>query len=151
MTVFDRILAGELPASFVWQDDVCAVFLDINPVSRGHALVIPKRSVQHLRELAPEELSHLWQVARDVGSAQQVGLGSLAQHFLVNDGRAASQSVPHVHIHVIPRYRGDRVKTLSRMLWHLGTLMLPAIERPAKRRRLDATAKAIADAMPPRA
>lgn len=148
MTVFERILAGELPASFVSRDDRCAVFLDINPVSRGHALVIPTRPVQHLSELDLDELHHLWQTARGIGAAQQAALGSLAQHFLVNDGQAASQSVPHVHIHVIPRYRGDRIKTLSRMLWHLGTLVLPAIERPAKRRRLNATAAAIAAALP---
>ena len=70
MTVFARILAGELPASFVWQDDRCAAFLDINPVSRGHALVIPKRSVQHLSELTTEELAHLWQVAREIAASR---------------------------------------------------------------------------------
>lgn len=147
MTIFDRIIAGDLPASFVHQDDHCVVFLDINPVSRGHALVVPRLSQQHLAELNEPLLAHIWRIARDVGAAQQAGLGSLAQHFLVNDGPAASQSVPHVHIHVIPRYRGDTVRTMSRIVWHLSTLMLPRRESAGRRQAMDRTAALISEAM----
>jgi len=123
-------------------------FLDINPVSRGHALVVPRINAQHLADLDDGLHAHLWRVARSVGAAQQSGLGSLAQHFVVNDGRAASQSVPHVHVHVIPRYRGDRLRTVTRMIWHVSTLMVPRPETAGRRRELDRVAGLIADAMP---
>jgi histidine triad (HIT) family protein len=148
MTIFDRIIAGQIPASFVWQDALCVVFLDINPMSRGHALVVPRQSVATLEELDAPVLAHLWQTATRIGAAQRHALGSAAQHFLVNDGKDASQSVPHVHIHVIPRYRGDRYATVSRMIWHLATFGRPSRgERAELRARLDADARAMAEAL----
>jgi histidine triad (HIT) family protein len=86
-------------------------------------------------------------VAIRIGAAQRRALGSLAQHFLVNDGRAASQSVPHVHIHVIPRYANDAVRTVGRMAWHLATLQ--AVPRESARRRagLEKAAEALRSAL----
>lgn len=148
MTIFSRIIAGDLPASVVYRDDRCMAFLDIAPMTAGHTLVIPLQPVQHLAELDDATLAHVWRVAREVGAAQRTALGSAAQHFLVNDGRAASQSVPHVHIHVIPRYRGDGLRAVSRMIWHATTLAVPRPETRRRRARLDALAARIADAMP---
>jgi len=146
-SIFDHIIAGALPASFVCRDAHCVAFMDINPVSRGHVLVVPVQSVATLEELDPQVLPRLWQVAVRIGAAQRAGLGSLAQHFLVNDGKDASQSVPHVHIHVIPRYPGDTARTLRRMIWHLATLKLRRGARPALREELDGTAAAIRRAL----
>lgn len=147
MTVFDYLIAGKIPASFVHQDERCVAFLDIRPMSPGHALVVPRSSVATMAELDADTRSHLWTVAVRVGAAQQKGLGSLAQHFLVNDGRDASQSVPHVHIHVIPRYRGDRWRTVSRMMWHVATMGRFLGENGARRQQLEQQARAISAAM----
>lgn len=147
MTLFDRIVAGQLPASFVHQDNICVAFLDINPISRGHVLVVPRQSVATLAQLSPGTRAHLWETAQRIGQAQQRALGSSAQHFLVNDGKDASQSVPHVHLHVIPRYRGKRLSALGRLLWHLATLTVPRPETTARRQQLDALAQSIRDAL----
>ena len=148
MTIFDRIIAGQLPASFVHRDDRCIAFMDINPMTRGHVLVVPRVSVATLDELDAPTRAHLWEVALRVGQAQRTALGSRAQHLLVNDGRAASQTVPHVHIHVIPRYPGDMLRALSRIVWHITTITIRRRERAGQRARLDALASSIQAAMP---
>lgn len=147
MTIFDRIIDGQIPASFVHQDAHCVAFMDINPISRGHTLVVPRQSVSTLDQLDAATRAHLWEVVQRVGAAQRQGLGSRAQHLLVNDGRAASQSVPHVHIHVIPRYAGDTLRTVGRMIWHVTTLTVPRRETPARRHALDDVAQLIAAAL----
>lgn len=149
MTVFDRIINGDLPASVVYRDAVCMAFLDIAPMTVGHTLVVPLVGVPHIADLDDDTLAHLWRVARDVASAQRAALGSDAQHFLVNDGKAASQTVPHVHIHVIPRYRGDSLRAVSRMIWHATTLAIPRPESRRRRARLDALAARIAGQISP--
>jgi histidine triad (HIT) family protein len=143
MTVFDHIIAGRLPASFVHQDEQCVAFMDIRPIRPGHVLVVPRQSVPTLDELTGAQRAHLFEVAGRVARAQRQALGSRAQHLLVNDGRAASQTVPHVHIHVIPRYLDDSMTTLTRMIWHLTTLRLPRRERLGQRTELEALASRI--------
>ncbi|MES0873809.1 HIT family protein [Sinimarinibacterium thermocellulolyticum] len=144
MTIFDAIIDGRLPASFVHRDEHCVAFMDINPITRGHVLVVPRQSVATLDELDAELRAHLWDVATRVARAQRAAHGSRAQHLLVNDGKAASQTVPHVHIHVIPRYGKDTLRTVGRLIWHVGTLMIPRPETTARRQRLDALAARIA-------
>ncbi len=147
MTIFTDIAAGKIPASIVHHCDRFIAFMDIRPMSRGHTLVCPLQPVETLHELDATTQADLWALAVRVASAQRTGLGSRAQHFLVNDGRAASQSVPHVHIHVIPRYRHDALTTTARMLAHVALRVLPMPVSPSKRRRLDEQAKRIAAAM----
>ena len=148
MTIFDRIIQGQCPASFVHEDAICVAFLDIRPMTPGHVLVVPRHSVPTLDQLDAATRAHLWEVVQRVGAAQRRGLGSHAQHLLVNDGKAASQSVPHVHIHVIPRYQNDTLRTVARMIWHVTTLTLPRRETAARRAALDDVAAAIRRAMP---
>ncbi len=147
MTLFQRIAAGELPASFVHRDAHCMAFMDIHPMSPGHVLVCPLQGVARLDELDLELRSRLWELARRIGVAQRASLGSLAQHLLVNDGPGASQTVPHVHIHVIPRYRGDRLRTVARMITHIGVLLAAPPISQTKRRRLDAQAARLSEAL----
>lgn len=147
MTIFEHVIAGDIPASFVYRDADCVAFMDIRPITPGHVLVVPPTPVATLAELGETTNAHLWRIAQRVALAQQQALGSRAQHFLVNDGAAAAQSVPHVHIHVIPRYGGDNARSMARLAWHLTTLMLPYRETPAKRARLDTQARAVAGAM----
>lgn len=147
MTIFARLIAGELPASMVHQDARCVAFMDINPMSPGHVLVVPRRVVATLAELDAPTRAHLLELAVRIGQAQQRVFGSLAQHVLVNDGKAASQTVPHVHIHVVPRYRGDVFKALGHVLWHVATLPWRRAVPESRRRELDAQARALAQAL----
>ncbi len=146
-TICDKIISGTLPASFVWQDDIGVAFMDISPTSTGHTLVVPRQSVVTLAELDEPTRTHLWEIANRIAIAQQKALGSKAQHFWVNDGRAAGQSVPHVHIHVMPRYGRDQVKTMGRVTWHLLTLAIPKQPSAKLRARLEQQAQAIAAEM----
>lgn len=143
MTIFERLIAGELPAHFVYQDDCCVAFMDINPMSPGHVLVVPRLAVATLIELDSATRQHLLDVAVRIGQAQRLSLGSLAQHVMVNDGKAASQSVPHVHFHVIPRYRGDTLKAVGHILLHFTSMVLPQRASAAKQQRFAAQAEAI--------
>ena len=147
MNVFQRILAGELRASFVHEGERCVAFMDIRPMTRGHVLVVPRQVVRTLAELNAATRDDLWQLAYRVAAAQQRALGSCAQHFLVNDGESASQTVPHVHVHVVPRYQRDTLRAIGGLLWHLTTLALPRPETAGFRRALDAQAAALRDAL----
>lgn len=147
MSIFSKIIAGDLPAHFVWQDDICVAFMDISPMSPGHVLVVPREEVVTLAELDSASRQHIWEIANQVAIAQQQGLASKAQHFWVNDGKHASQSVPHVHIHVIPRYGRDQLNTMRRVTWHLLTLPLPKHPSRRARQKFQAQADAIAAAL----
>jgi histidine triad (HIT) family protein len=96
-TVFTRILQGELPARFVWKDELCAVFLSIAPLRPGHALVVPRVEVDHWIELPPATASHLMSVAQRVGKAQQAAFSPTRIGLMI-----AGFEVPHVHVHVVP-------------------------------------------------
>jgi histidine triad (HIT) family protein len=96
-TIFSRILQGELPARFVWNDERCAVFLSIAPLRPGHALVVPRAEVDHWTDLEPETAAHLMKVAQTIGKAQQAAFEPARVGLMI-----AGFEVPHVHIHVVP-------------------------------------------------
>jgi histidine triad (HIT) family protein len=96
-TIFTRIIAGEIPGTFVHRDDQCVVFMSINPLAPGHALVVPIAEVEHWVDLSPELSAHLFDVARRVGRAQKLVFACERVGLIV-----AGYEVPHTHIHVIP-------------------------------------------------
>jgi histidine triad (HIT) family protein len=106
--IFCDILEGISPAEFVYRDELCAAFMDIRPINPGHVLVIPTRHAVQLDELDEESARHILWVARQVDAALRAsGIHCEAVNLFLADGRAAGQDVMHVHMHVIPRYRGD--------------------------------------------
>jgi len=106
--VFCRILAGELPASFVYRDDRCAAFMDIRPVNSGHLLVIPTRHAAYLADIDPSEAADVMKVGHTAAAALRAsGVRCEGVNLFLADGEAAMQEVFHVHLHVIPRFRGD--------------------------------------------
>ncbi len=106
--IFCSIVAGEAPASFVYRDEVCSAFMDIQPVNAGHLLVIPNVHATHLADMESETAGHLMRVGHRLAAAVRAsGLRCEGVNLLIADGRAANQSVFHVHLHVIPRFRGD--------------------------------------------
>lgn len=96
-SVFSRIIAGELPARFVWKDDLCVVFLSNRPLRPGHALVVPREEVDHWIDLDTSLLAHLTTVAQSIGTAQMAGFKPARIGLML-----AGLEVPHVHFHVVP-------------------------------------------------
>jgi histidine triad (HIT) family protein len=96
-TIFTRIIDGEIPATFVWRDDRCVVFMSINPMADGHALVVPVDEIDHWIDAPPELTAHLFEVTRVIGVAQRAAFGCERVGVIV-----AGYEVPHTHVHVIP-------------------------------------------------
>ena len=106
--VFCRIIEGELPASFVYRDDRCVAFMDIQPVNLGHLLVVPVRHAPYLADIDGDAAADLMRVAHAAAAALRAsGLPCEGVNFFLADGEAAMQEVLHVHLHVFPRFRGD--------------------------------------------
>lgn len=106
--IFCRVLAGELPATFLFRDDQCAAFMDIQPVNPGHVLVIPTRHAPSLADLDPPTAGRLMQEAQRVAAAIRAsGVRCEGVNLFLADGEAAMQEVFHVHLHVFPRFAGD--------------------------------------------
>lgn len=106
--IFCSILAGEAPASFVYRDEVCSAFMDIQPVNPGHVLVIPNVHAPHLANVDGDTAAHLMRVGHRLAAALRAsGLRCEGVNCFLADGAAAMQEVFHVHLHVIPRFRGD--------------------------------------------
>jgi histidine triad (HIT) family protein len=106
--VFCDILAGELPSSIVYQDEICSAIMDIQPVNPGHLLVISNDHAVGLADLDPNVGAHMFTVAQRIAQALgDSGLRCEGVNLFVADGAAAGQEVFHVHLHVIPRFRGD--------------------------------------------
>jgi len=96
-TIFTRIIDGQIPGTFVWKDDHCVVFMSINPMAYGHALVVPREEVDHWVDASPELADHLFAVTRIIGVAQREAFGCDRVGVII-----AGYEVPHTHIHVIP-------------------------------------------------
>jgi histidine triad (HIT) family protein len=106
--IFCRILDGSEPASFLYRDDRCAAFMDIQPINQGHLLIIPNHHSPSLADTDPETLVHLMRVAHKLTAALRTsGLRCEGVNLFLADGEVAGQEVFHVHLHVLPRYRGD--------------------------------------------
>lgn len=109
-TIFTKIIKGEIPSVKLYEDDLCLVILDLNPVEKGHALVIAKEPYPTFLDCPTETLSHMMEVAKKVAAKQEDVLSCQGTNILINNGKASGQEVPHLHIHVIPRYEGDGQK-----------------------------------------
>lgn len=96
-TIFTRIIDGEIPGTFVHRDDRCVVFMSINPIAHGHALVVPIEEVDHWIDGSPELIAHLFDVTHRVARAQEAAFGCERVAVII-----AGYEVPHAHIHVIP-------------------------------------------------
>jgi histidine triad (HIT) family protein len=108
--IFCKIIAGELPGQIVDQDERTVSFMDINPATRGHALVVPRRHVRDLLEIDPEDLTAVAVAAQRLAKRVHERLGPDGINLLNSQGSAAWQTVYHFHIHVIPRYAGDPLR-----------------------------------------
>jgi histidine triad (HIT) family protein len=106
--VFCRIVAGTEPASMVHEDEIAVAFMDIRPATPGHLLVVPRHHCASLVDLAPDIAAHLMRMAVRLDAAiRWSGVRCQGVNLFLADGEAAGQDVFHVHLHLIPRFRGD--------------------------------------------
>lgn len=96
-TIFTRIIEGEIPGTFVWRDDRCVAFMSINPMARGHVLVVPIDEVDHWMDAPHDLAAHLFEVTRSIGLAQRAAFSPARIGVII-----AGYEVPHTHVHVIP-------------------------------------------------
>ena len=102
MTLFEKIIAREIPADIVYEDDLVLAFNDINPQAPVHVLVIPKKLIPRIAEAEPEDhqvLGHLLLKAKDI--AADLGLHKNGFRLVINNGKDAGESVPHLHLHIL--------------------------------------------------
>jgi len=131
--VFCEILRGNSPATFVHQDDTVVAFMDIQPISNGHMLVVPREHAVLMSDLNETTAMRAFRVARQLASIVRQTLGAGGVNLFVADGEIAFQDVPHFHVHVIPRYPKDG----------FSLTFPPDYNKPTSRAELEAIATAI--------
>ncbi|MBB2993533.1 diadenosine tetraphosphate (Ap4A) HIT family hydrolase [Mycolicibacterium iranicum] len=115
--VFCAIVAGDAPAIRIYEDDGYLAILDIRPFTRGHTLVIPKVHTVDLTDTPPDTLGQMAAIGQRIAKAARVsGLHADGNNIAVNDGKAAFQTVFHIHLHVVPRRDGDKLSFAKGML-----------------------------------
>lgn len=125
--IFCAIVAGDAPARVVYEGDRTLAFLDINPGTRGHTLVIPRTHCSDLLDADPDDLAEVVEVAQRIARVAVNDLGAAGVNLIQSSGAAAFQTVFHLHVHVVPRYPDDGI-------------VLPWIPSPGNAKEMDATA-----------
>lgn len=103
--IFCKIIAGEIPSYTIYEDEEFKVFLDVNPASKGHALLVPKVHYADLYEIDEEVAARAMKLAKQLAVKMTAVLGCEGFNILQNNNEAAGQTVFHFHIHLIPRYK----------------------------------------------
>ena len=130
---FCQILKGESPASLTYEDDSIVAFMDIQPITHGHMLVVPRQHAVLMSEVDETVAMRSFRIARELAVLVRRTLGARGVNLFVADGEVAFQDVPHFHVHVIPRYPNDG----------FGLTFPKTYSQPPSRAELDAIASAI--------
>jgi histidine triad (HIT) family protein len=123
--VFCRIVKGEIPAEVVACEAGAVAFLDVHPLADGHTVVVPTAHVGLVEELEPAQVSQLFGAVARLAGAVRRAVGAAATTIGINDGPASGQTIPHVHVHIVPRWEGDGAGNV-----HL--IFRPGARRPVK-------------------
>ncbi len=115
--LFCKIASGKIPSTKVYEDDAVFAFLDIYPASEGHTLVTPKKHFRDFTDMSAEDVASLFEVARKITAAVEKAFSADGSNIGINNGEAAGQEVPHVHVHVIPRKKGDGGRGIKSIVW----------------------------------
>ena len=110
--VFCKIVRGELPSFKVYEDECVIAFLDIRPVNAGHTLVVPKVHSQNIFDIKTEDWMAVAETTRVLALAIEKGTGADGVNIAMNNREHAGQVVPHPHVHIIPRFKGDGLKLM---------------------------------------
>ena len=122
MTIFSKIIDGEIPCHRVYEDEHVLAFLDIGPLSRGHTLLIPKMPAATMAELSDDAAAAMGRVLPRLCRAVMAATGCTAYNLLQNNGADAHQAVMHVHFHVIPRFPDRTEQDGLHLDWRPGSL-----------------------------
>lgn len=117
--LFCKIAAGEIPSEKVGENAHAFAFLDINPLQRGHVLVIPKQHAERTGDMSSAAAHGVMDLVQEVARRQQKGLGAQGATIAINDGKAAGQEVMHVHVHLVPRAPDDGFGPIHGMFEHV--------------------------------
>lgn len=112
--LFCKIIKGEVPCVKVFEDENSLAFLDIHPNNPGHTLIIPKKHCRNFLDIPEETLSYLTPAIKKVSKAVFEGMGAVGLNISINNEKPAGQIIFHSHIHVIPRFKGDRLRGWTR-------------------------------------
>ena len=104
MTIFTDIIEGKRPGFIIFEDEKHVAILDKYPIDTGHSLVIPKKSYEKITDMSKDEVAELFSLVPQIANAILKATGAVAFSIAQNNGKEAKQIVPHVHIHIIPRY-----------------------------------------------
>ena len=104
MTIFTEIIEGKRPGFIIFEDEKHVAILDKYPIDTGHSLVIPKKPYEKITDMPKDEVAELFSLVPQIANAILKATGAVAFSIAQNNGKEAKQIVPHVHIHIIPRY-----------------------------------------------
>ena len=108
--IFCKIVKGEISSAKIWEDEKVFVFLDINPLSKGHCLIIPKKHSENIFDIEEETLKEIIKTAKNLAQKMKIFLKVTGVNLVNSSGIDAEQSVPHFHFHLIPRYENDKLE-----------------------------------------
>ncbi len=127
--IFCKIVKGEIGSAKIFEDENVFVFLDINPIVKGHCLVVPKKHSEDIFDTDNETLKNVIIVAKDISEKMRNILGSVAVNLVNSSGIEAEQGVSHFHLHILPRYKGD---ALNMSEWWQSKVLKPTGEELVK-------------------
>lgn len=108
--IFCKLANGQIPTNSIYEDDDFKVILDLSPASRGHSIILPKTHADNLYELPEDYCSKIMGVAKKCATAMKNTLGCDGLNVLQNNGETAGQTIFHLHVHLVPRYKNDTVQ-----------------------------------------
>lgn len=106
--IFCKIMSGEIPSNTIYEDDTFKVILDVNPASKGHALILPKEHYANIYEIDEEVAARAMKLAKKLATHMTKVLDCDGFNILQNNGEVAGQTVFHFHIHLVPRYKDGK-------------------------------------------
>ncbi|MFT4921850.1 MAG: histidine triad (HIT) family protein [Haloarculaceae archaeon] len=113
--IFCQIVAEEMPSHTVYEDETARAFLDVNPLARGHTVVIPTDHYERVGDMPADVAGGFFQAINEITPAIEAAVDAPATTVAINNGTVAGQEVPHVHCHVVPRFEGDGAGAIHAM------------------------------------
>jgi histidine triad (HIT) family protein len=115
--LFCKIIEGKIPSEKVYEDAAVYAFLDIFPASEGHTLVAPKKHFSRFTDMDAESVASLFEAARKITAAVEKAFSAEGSNIGINNGKVAGQEIPHTHVHIIPRRKGDSGRGIKSIVW----------------------------------
>ena len=125
--LFCQVVSEEIDSHEIYRDDHCVAILDIFPLKPGHVLLISNYHAERFEQLPTEQATHMSQIAQKLATTlTNAGLADDGYNLVINNGKVANQHIPHVHMHLIPRRKGDRITIFWRYLTRFADQLIMA-------------------------